>query len=312
MGGVGDERFSLSRIREIDLVGYLGKLGYQPVRVRKDGTDFWYLSPLRNENEASFHVNQVNNQWYDFALVKGGNTIDFCLLYHKCSIRELLEKFNADQDSLYLPVFDPSLHEGRTGKESKLIVTGVRPLYAFPLKNYLHERSIPIAIANQFCKEIQYNMKGRSFYGIGFQNDGGGYEIRSKNYKLCSSPKEVTTIDFGAPEVQVFEGFMDFLSYKALYPDLEQCQSNYVILNGAGLFDRAIAFLSRHEHGGLWLDRETTGMAYTAYALSMGLPFQDESGLYEKFKDLNDWLIHKGEILKLNLKPGFRQNSGGP
>lgn len=308
MSGIGDERFSLSKIREIDLVGYLGKLGYEPVKIKKGGTDFWYLSPLRIETEASFHVDQVNNQWYDFGLVKGGNTIDFCLLYHKCSIRELLDKFNADLESLYLPVFDPSLHEGRTRKESKLIVTDVRPLHAYPLKNYLHERSIPIAIADQFCKEVQYDMNGHSFYGIGFKNDGGGYEIRSKNYKLCSSPKEITTLDFGGPEVQVFEGFMDFLSYQTLFPDLKKGKSDYVILNGAGLFDRAISFLSRHEHGGLWLDRDTTGIAYTEYALSRGLPFRDESGLYDKFKDLNDWLILKGEAQKVALKPGNRLN----
>lgn len=126
MEGSENRGFSLARIRETDMVGYLEKLGHSPVAIKKNGTDFWYLSPLREESEASFHVNRVTNQWYDFPLVTGGNLIDFCLRYHGCSIRELLKRFDADLTNLDLPVFDASLHEGRAGKKSELIVKDVR------------------------------------------------------------------------------------------------------------------------------------------------------------------------------------------
>ncbi len=311
MKELGRDGFSLTRIREIDMVGYLAKLGYEPVAVKKEGTDFWYMSPLRTEGEASFHINQINNEWYDFPLAKGGNMIDFCLLYHQCSIRELLEKFNADLANLHLPVFDTSLHEGKSLKESKLIVTDVRPLYAYPLKNYLHERSIPVAVAECFCKEVHYEIGGNSFYGIGFKNDAGGYEIRNKNYKQSSAPKDITKFNYNSSLVNVFEGFMDFLSYQALYPGMDKERSEFVVLNGAGMLDRALPYLDKFERIGLWLDRDATGLAYTQYALSRSNRYQDESWLYSKFKDLNDWLIHKGQVPKIVVRPGNRLISGG-
>lgn len=301
-----DGRFSLTRIREIDMVGYLAKLGYEPAEVKKDETDFWYLSPLRTESEASFHVNRLTNEWYDFPLATGGNMVDFCLRYHQCGIRELLEKFNAGISGLSLPVFDPALHEGRLGQAPKLLVTGVGPLYAYPLKNYLHERSVPVSVAEAYCSEVTYQIGQGNYYGLGFKNDSGGYEIRNKNYKHSSYPKDITTVQFGARQVQVFEGFMDFLSYQVLHPYVEPGKTDFVVLNGAGMFERALPVLEKYERAGLWLDQDVTGRAYTKYALSMGSRFQDESDFYSKHKDLNDWLMHKGEVPKAALSPGVR------
>jgi hypothetical protein len=251
-------------------------------------------------------VNQASNEWYDFPLGAGGNMVDFCLRYYNCSLEELMERFSADLTLQCLAVFDVALHEGRLGKESKLLVTDVRPLYRYPLKNYLHERSIPITVADVHCSEISYQINGNSYYGIGFKNDAGGYEIRNKNYKQSSSPKDITTMRFGADSVQVFEGFMDFLSYQALHPYAEPGTTDFVVLNGAGMFDRALPFLEQHEHIGLWLDRDITGKAYTQYALSLGSRYKDESGLYSRHKDLNEWLMQKGDVQKERLKPGSR------
>ncbi len=82
--------FSLQEVKQLDMVEYLEKLGYQPRKIRNN--DFWYLSPLRDEKTASFKVNRKLNAWYDFGLGQGGNIIDFCILYHNCSVSELLQK----------------------------------------------------------------------------------------------------------------------------------------------------------------------------------------------------------------------------
>ena len=301
-----NKHLSLADIRETDLVGCLERLGYEPAKVRKNGTDYWYLSPLRNESEASFHVNQLTNEWYDFALAAGGGPMDFFLRFYRCSIPELLEKFGGGASFGELPKYDPALHEGRLQEEHKLLVKEVRPLYSYPLKNYLHERSIPVAVAEQYCSEVRYEIDGRSFYGIGFQNDAGGWEIRNKNYKLSSSPKDITTLDFGAGEANVFEGAFDFLSYRTLHPHMERGTADFVVLNGAGMFDRALPFLERHASVRLWLDRDATGRAYTQYALSLGARYRDESGFYSRHKDLNEWLVQKGEVQKVRLKPRNR------
>jgi len=306
-----NEVFSLSRIRELDLTYLLEMLGHDVVSRKKNDTDYWYLSPLRNERTASFHVDRTANEWYDFGLMAGGNPVDFLLRYHGCSVSQLLDRMNLSfsPDQLYL--HEPELHEGRAGIDSKLLVKEVRPLYAYPLKNYLHERSIPVSVADSFCKEVSYEIGGRTYYGIGFQNDSGGWEIRNKNFKQSSAPKDITCLGSGAASAHVFEGFMDFLSYQALHPYEDPRTVDFVVLNGAGLFDRALPFLEQHSRVHLWLDRDVTGLAYRDYALSLGDRFRDESGLYGKFKDLNDWLRNKGEVKKPVLRLGGGLRSTG-
>src|SRR3569833_591819 len=292
----------LARIREIDLAAFLERLGHPETKRRKNDTDYWYLSPLRNERTVCFHVDRINNEWFDFGLMAGGNPVDFCLRYYHCSIPELLERFTVSISPEELPKFEQSLHEGCADRESKLVIREVRNLYAYPLKNYLLERAIPIVVADEFCREVAYEINGRPYYGIGFKNDAGGWEIRNKNFKQSSSPKDITCMAHGAPAVQVFEGFMDFLSWRTLNPYADPRSMDTVVLNGAGLFGRALAFMQARERVHLWLDRDVTGLAYRDYALALGKKFVDESGLYERFKDLNEWLQRKGEVPRIRQK----------
>jgi len=304
MNVINNDVNRLARIRELDLTEFLETLGHPVIERRKNNTDYWYLSPLRNERTASFHVDRLNNEWFDFGLMMGGNPIDFCLHYYQCSISQLLERF-ANSTYKSLVKFDRNLHRARADLDSKLIMKEARPLYAYPLKNYLHERSIPIVIADVFCKEVSYELNGRLYYGIGFRNNAGGWEIRNKNFKQSSAPKDITCLGAGASSCHVFEGFMDFLSYRALHPYEDPHSVDYVVLNGAGLFDRALPFLLSHERVHLWLDRDVTGLAYRDYALGLSSHFVDESALYANFKDLNDWLQHKGEVPRVRQKIGL-------
>jgi len=75
-----------------DLVEYLAHLEHQPQKIR--GNDHWYLSPLREEKTPSFKVNKKFNVWYDHGIGKGGNLVDFGILYHHCSISEFLQKLS--------------------------------------------------------------------------------------------------------------------------------------------------------------------------------------------------------------------------
>ena len=66
-------------------------MGYNPVK--RQGINLWYKSPFREETEASFKVNTERNQWYDFALGKGGNIIALAShLYATDSVPYLLKR----------------------------------------------------------------------------------------------------------------------------------------------------------------------------------------------------------------------------
>jgi len=78
---------------QIDLVDYLYLLGYQPQKIRNN--DYWYLSPLREEKEASFKVNRKKNAWYDHGLGRGGDVIEFVAQFFNCNVNEALQKISS-------------------------------------------------------------------------------------------------------------------------------------------------------------------------------------------------------------------------
>jgi len=146
--------FSYEELRQTDIVDYLEKLGYQPQKITNN--DYWYLSPLRDEKEASFKVNRKLNAWFDHGLGKGGNFIDFGVLYYKCSFEQLIEKieniFSFHPGTLTV---QPPLINTQKAKEAlkpKIEVIAARPLTNPILCRYLNERKIPIGIAQSIVK----------------------------------------------------------------------------------------------------------------------------------------------------------------
>ena len=166
---------------------------------------------------------------------------------------------------------------------------------------YLKERRIPLDIADTFCKEVRYNLNQKEYYGIGFRNDGGGYEIRNPYFKTSSSPKGITTIQNNAQQVIVFEGFFDFLSFMSLYKNQDPTDRDFVILNSVSFFEKARPFMEKHLSIKLYLDRDETGNKFSKYGLSISDHYSDESNLYKHHKDFNNWLINFGKCTSKNL-----------
>jgi hypothetical protein len=293
---------SWADIKRIDLVDYLATLGYEPVRVRND--DYWYLSPLRTERTASFKVNRRINCWYDHGMGKGGGLIDFAMEYEGCTIGELMQRL---QGHLSIqPRNFGRLHAGKVSLKNTIHITQVVPLHSFALIEYLTQRRIPIQLANRYCQELQYTIRGKSYFGIGFRNDSGGYEIRNPYFKGGNSPKDITHISHDADTVDVFEGFMDFLSFQAIRQQTAAPLHDAVILNSLALFERARPFMERHEKICLFLDRDGAGMRCSRYAQSLSVRYRDESALYAGRKDLNEWLADFGHSTGHKLGLGRR------
>lgn len=291
---------SISEAKAIDMVDYLSGLGYQPTKIRN--ADYWYSSPLRVEKTPSFKINRKLNCWYDHGLGKGGNIIDFGIRFYSCSVSEFLQKLN-DNFSYHRPVFKRS---EMPEKESKITILQDNELTSFALLRYLEKRRIPIEVARQFCREVRYEMNDRSYYGIGFKNDSGGYEIRNPYFKASSSPKDITTIRNNSREAFVFEGFSDFLSFKAIYKNQPVDKSDFVILNSVSLFEKARPFMEQHVGIRLYLDRDATGEKCTRHALSLDKRYVDDSCLYQHHKDLNDWIVNFGRSRKKSFSEKMR------
>jgi DNA primase len=297
----GKQRISLREIREMDMVNYLSSLGLEPTKIRNN--DFWYLSPLREEKTSSFKINRRLNKWYDHGIGKGGNLIDFAVLYHGCTVGELFLRLNNDF-SFHKPDFQYTNTTKKAEQKIKVIKDSILNSYA--LLKYLNQRQIPIEIARQYCSEVHYEMNGKTYFGIGFKNDSGAWEIRNPYFKSSSSPKDITIIKNEAEEVCVFEGFMDFLSFKTLHKNLPENSQDFVVLNSVSFFERARRFMENHRSIRLYLDRDVTGRNCIQRALSLSTKYQDESRLYKNHKDLNEWLVNFDNSPKKRLRQNLR------
>jgi hypothetical protein len=146
--------------------------------------------------------------------------IDFGIFYFNCSVGNFLEHlsdyqnpsisiFHQPSSSHNLKACAPSLvsEKKETVNESKIIILEPRLLTEISLLKYLEKRNIPFSIAEKFCKEIDFLLYGKTRTVIGFQNNAGGYELRSPHFKGSSSPKEVTFFNHNKEELKVFEGF---------------------------------------------------------------------------------------------------------
>ena len=197
---------TLAEIRELDLIGYLSELGFEPVKVHS--ADHWYLSPLRDERTASFKVNRRLNRWYDHGISLGGNLIDFATIFYQCSVGEVIKIFS-DYWSFHKPkILLPSTEKAAANCPLQILYTG--QLTSKTLLDYIVSRSVSADIARQYCRQVNYQIGDRRYFAIGLLNNSGGYELRNSYSKLASSPKDITTINVGAPTVSVFEGMFDF------------------------------------------------------------------------------------------------------
>lgn len=314
-----ETKISCADAKKIDLVEFLAKLGYLPENLRND--DCWYKSPLREENTASFKVSRNLNLWFDFGTGQGGNLIDFGVLYFRCTVSELLQKLQGmgfgPTLSFHQPISASSVQAALTGqvagekkteRPGRIIVLGAGPLTSGQLVDYCEKRFIPFTIAQTYCKEISFELYGKKYSAIGFENNAGGYELRSENFKGSSSPKALTFINNGSQVVAVFEGFFSFLSFQSLMQDQKPPLTNFLVLNSLAFFQSARPTMDAHQQVHLYLDRDPPGQKHMLQAIQWAKErYLDKSQIYDGFKDFNEYLVDRNtqhqHVARRGLRP---------
>ena len=291
-------------IKQISITDYLQQQGYAPARVQ--GIHYWYYSPLRNESTPSFKVNTERNQWYDFGSGEHGDIIDLVCALHRCTISEAIWLLSGAKQVVHQ---DFSFGGERKTSKHKLEIISVQSLTNPYLLRYIAERGISLSIANRFCSEIRYNNTNRTYYAIGFSNDAGGWEIRSPYFKGCIAPKAITTISKGTDVLQIFEGFMDFLSWQTLNPALA-CDT--IILNSLALLPRIQEKIKGYKQVESFLDNDDAGRKSFEVLKHFYPSIIDGSVRYQTHKDLNEWLVAQSKVkekqmLLPTIKRGIRR-----
>ena len=288
---------NIDAIRQIPLVDFLNHLGYRPTG--RDSKGLWFYSPYRNERKPSFHVNPRKNLWFDFGSGAGGDI--FNLAGELTGETDFIRRAEFIAQKMQLPVEKP--YKPMPFKEEPTFENvAISRLEAPALLKYLDDRGIPRDIAQRYCVQCDYELHGKRYYAIGFENNAHGYELRNSFFKGSYPPKHITHISNGNARCNVFEGFIDFLSAERLgYND----GTDTIVLNSVSNLNKAIAPLREYSVVSCYLDNDNAGRAAVVkLQQELGDKVMDKSALYPNHKDLNDYLmsLYPKQTAKSKLK----------
>ena len=177
--------------------------------------------------------------------------------------------------------------------ERKLEILSVQPLSNPYLLRYLAARAIPLPVASAYCSEVLFQNMKRTYYAIGFANDALGWEIRNMYFKGCVAPKAITTIKRGTDRLQIFEWFMDFLSWQMLNPS-STCDT--IVLNSLALLPRIQEKIKSYKQVEGFLDNDDAGRKSFEVLKHFCPSIIDGSVRYQTHKDINEWLVAQSKV----------------
>lgn len=284
-----------SQAKQLSLPEIMGRLGYQPVKRRKNGYELWYVSPFRSEKEPSFVTSYLGGKWIwnDFGDM-GGTVIDFVMRHENyTSVKDALEFLeNMFQGHLFekpkssrVGAIDESpspfsfKQQHREAVENFSGDSDLEFMEATPIRNpiiyqYLEkERHIPRHLVDRYLVEVRYRnrQKGRDYFAFGMLNEGGGYEIRAASsqysFKSALKGRDITLIrgkQSDRQTVNVFEGMTDFLSLLVMM-QTENLSGDSIIMHSLSSFSRAEAVIRRESYRIInsFLDNDKAGQEGT-------------------------------------------------
>jgi hypothetical protein len=136
--------------------------------------------------------------------------------------------------------------------------------------------------------EIHYRLHDKSYFAVGFPNEDDGYEIRNRFFKGSIPPKAVSLLKNGSVNINVYEGFIDYLS--GLMLGYGRTEDN-LVLNSVANREKAYRHLDNYELIKCWLDNDDAGKkCLAALQERYGDRVKDFSVVFRPCKDVNEYL----------------------
>jgi hypothetical protein len=276
---------------QASLVDFLDKLGYQPAR--KNGKEKMYNSMLReNDRKPSLSVNDELGVWFDHGTRRGGNIVDLAIaLWPNLSFGEVVLKI---QEVCNVVVGSKRPQRPRRAvRVPNYIITETKPIGNHPaITDYLKKRMVFDAAADEL-QEVYYYVqdeKGlkKDYYAAGWKNEKGAWEVRNKYFKGCLGSKAISFIPAHPKKAAIFEGFMDYLSWKHENPLAEH---SIIVLNTIALLNEGIEKAKLYSTLDTYFDRDAPGLEASRKFVK-ALPYAtDRSIVFEGYNDYNDKLV---------------------
>lgn len=277
---------------QISITGFLLSEGISPDK--HDSKSFWYK--LRDEKTASFKVDRVKNIWYDFGTGTGGRLIDLVCQMYRVEVPGALLILSGTKAPKQSFSSDQPKHNNT---ELDLTIKHVQPLQNRALIQYLASRKITAILAANYTKEAYYTITKpdtgeiKKYFAIAFKNNLSGYELRNKYFKGSTTPKAITTISGYPEKINIFEGFIDFLSALAYYQQPEP-KATTIILNSLSHLRHLWEILPNFNQVNLFLDNDQAGKrAANEIQTRFPLAVNQSEKLYPTYKDFNEFILSK-------------------
>ena len=224
----------------ISIVDLLQKIGVEPTKLRSG--EHWNLSPIRSsDTDASFSVNDNLGKWYDHGEGVGGNIIDLALLVldiqHNSeisSVAQVVRKINQLYGEGYQ--FQHNQVRDIKVKEKAHEIVSLKEIgNNYALVNYIKSRGVFEAVEDTgLLKELYYDYNDDSglkkrYFGVGWENLSGGWDVRSKYGKICIDNKNLLYKEGVTDKVLIFEGMFDALT--AIQLDRSLIKDHLIVLN---------------------------------------------------------------------------------
>ena len=281
-----------SEAKNISIKAVLESFSFFPSK--ENSRTAFYFALDREEKTPSLSVDFIKNTAFDFGTGKSYDSISIVQAVKKCSVSDALK---------YLEQFNFSFQKQNLKLENLpkgYEIIDVKEIQHPALIHYLKSRNVEDQ--KKWVEEIHYRMNDKNYFGIGFKNDSGGYEIRNAYSKICLDKKDITSIKNDSKDVRIFEGFFDFLSFKKVENYLEKETSDYIILNSVSMIHKVKNSLENYKNIDLYFDNDEAGTRAVEMIKNDLKNAGDCRVLYSGFKDLNDWLIQNNPTEERQVK----------
>ena len=281
-----------SEAKNISIKAVLESFSFFPSK--ENSRTAFYFALDREEKTPSLSVDFIKNTAFDFGTGKSYDSISIVQAVKKCSVSDALK---------YLEQFNFSFQKQNLKLENLpkgYEIIDVKEIQHPALIHYLKSRNVEDL--KKWVEEIHYRMNDKNYFGIGFKNDSGGYEIRNAYSKICLDKKDITSIKNDSKDVRIFEGFFDFLSFKKVENYLEKETSDYIILNSVSMIHKIKNEIGNYKNIELYFDNDEAGTRAVEIIKNDLKNAEDCRVLYSDFKDLNDWLLQNNPTEERQVK----------
>lgn len=293
----------------VSIVRFLQCLGFIPGK--RVGAELFYLSMLEESDiQFSFVVNEDHNSWYDHELGVGGDITDFVKLYWKpISHQEAILKIHV---ILGLPGSENIVHfkgELSSNPIKCYRIVSINEIgTSDALSNYLERQLLRSKVSGDL-KEVYFKKDHHGtvdvkepnlFFGIGWPNECGGWEIRNKYFRTCVGHKGVTFVPKSKDSVAVFSDYFSYLIWKGGFDVVKE--ESVIVLNHHELINAGLTIAASFQHIQLYLDRSQAGFKATRTFCRRFPQCLDRSTTYRRYLSLHACVVANLSELGTNVK----------